>query len=382
MSPGAGRRVQVAVREALGGQHLADDDHGGPEDAGRADLGGDVGQRAAQDRPRRRGWRGPPPRPDSRRRSSATQLARPAARCAATARCSTIVARLAPSVARSSPAASRSPGAGDPGQDHRLPDPGHGQLALERRRRGRERRYAGRHVVGHPGRVQAAHLLGHRAEHRRVAGVQPRDVQAGLGAPRPARRRSRPASAAAVSTCGRPAGSTSSSSTGTSAPAYRQTGEAAIRSRPRTVIRSAAPGPAPMKWTVTWSTLHDRHGHCGRQPVIPPTGDARVDRRAGPGRRRARRTTGRPRASVSSVTRVDHQPAAGLERLPAASRPRPGSVARRRRRSRPALPGPRAPPAPRRSRPSGPRRRARPRCGRSARRDPASCSIATARQLG
>ena len=35
----------------------------------------------------------------------------------------------------------------------------------------------------------------------------------------------------------------------------RQTGERAIRSRPRTVMRSGAPGPAPMKCTVIPSLL-------------------------------------------------------------------------------------------------------------------------------
>ena len=39
-------------------------------------------------------------------------------------------------------------------------------------------------------------------------------------------------------------------SSGTSEPAYRQTGQAAIRSRPRSVMRSAAPGPAPIKCTI------------------------------------------------------------------------------------------------------------------------------------
>ena len=36
-------------------------------------------------------------------------------------------------------------------------------------------------------------------------------------------------------------------SSGTSEPAYRQTGQRSISLRPRTVMRSGAPGPAPMK---------------------------------------------------------------------------------------------------------------------------------------
>src|ERR1700733_9241312 len=39
-------------------------------------------------------------------------------------------------------------------------------------------------------------------------------------------------------------------SRGTSDPANRHTGQRATRFWPRTVIRSGAPGPAPMKWTV------------------------------------------------------------------------------------------------------------------------------------
>jgi hypothetical protein len=71
------------------------------------------------------------------------------------------------------------PGAG-PGEDDGLPHPRHGQLALERRRGRGERRDAGHDLVGHPGRVEPAHLLGHGAPDRRVAGVQPGHVEAGL----------------------------------------------------------------------------------------------------------------------------------------------------------------------------------------------------------
>src|SRR5260370_31075828 len=47
-----------------------------------------------------------------------------------------------------------------------------------------------------------------------------------------------------------PARQCASKSGGTNEPAYRHTGHRARMSRPRTVIRSAAPGPAPMKCTV------------------------------------------------------------------------------------------------------------------------------------
>src|SRR4051812_49102813 len=123
------------------------------------------------------------------------------------------------------------------------------------------------------------------------------------GSPECSRATSKPASVAAtssaviasrsrsaVSTSRAPDGAVSSSSRGTSAPAYRQTGADAISRAARTVIRSAAPGPAPMKWTVMTppprfrarnrayliarnpsSPGHrpDRHGHRG-----PPAGEA------------------------------------------------------------------------------------------------------------
>src|SRR4051795_10531511 len=54
----------------------------------------------------------------------------------------------------------------------------------------------------------------------------------------------------AVSTILAPAGQWLSSAFGTSDPANRHTGDDAIRSRPRMVLRSGAPGPAPMKCTV------------------------------------------------------------------------------------------------------------------------------------
>ena len=59
-------------------------------------------------------------------------------------------------------------------------------------------------------------------------------------------------------------------------PAYRQTGQRCSSRWPRTVIRSAAPGPGPDEV--------DRHrlvtDHCvtgiaGRQPVNPPSGSPR-----------------------------------------------------------------------------------------------------------
>ncbi len=66
-----------------------------------------------------------------------------------------------------------------PGQQHGLPHAGQGQL-LPQCRCGRcERRDAGNDLPRHPRRVQAARLLGDRAEDRRVAAVQPRHVLPG-----------------------------------------------------------------------------------------------------------------------------------------------------------------------------------------------------------
>ena len=155
----------------------------------------------------------------------------------------------------------------------------------------------------------------------------------------------------AVSTLRAPGGQWSRSSTGTRLPAYRQTGDAAIRSRPRTVIRSAAPGPAPMKCTVTWS----------RSRWLPAWRGAsrscrRSARRAGPrcgsGRRRAAAYHWAIRASVSSVTAFDDQATARAAARPSRRRPcrrrslpppmntasgdsRPSSAAGRRSRLRP-----------------------------------------------
>src|SRR6516165_9342428 len=55
----------------------------------------------------------------------------------------------------------------------------------------------------------------------------------------------------AVSMTNAPAGAAARISAGTREPAYRQTGQRSISRSPRTVIRSGAPGPAPMKCTVT-----------------------------------------------------------------------------------------------------------------------------------
>ena len=60
-----------------------------------------------------------------------------------------------------------------------------------------------------------------------------------------------------------PAGQWLRISSGIREPAYRQTGQPAIRFRPRKVSRSAAPGPAPIKCTVICVLLQPRH----KQPV-------------------------------------------------------------------------------------------------------------------
>ena len=59
-----------------------------------------------------------------------------------------------------------------------LRDLRHGQLASERRRRGREGRHAGRDRVGNAAALEPPHLLGERAVDREIAGMQPRDVEA------------------------------------------------------------------------------------------------------------------------------------------------------------------------------------------------------------
>src|SRR5712671_3242652 len=74
----------------------------------------------------------------------------------------------------------------------------------------------------------------------------------------------------AVSTIRAPDGQWLSKAIGTSEPAKRHTGLDAMKSRPRMVIRSGAPGPAPMKCTVIRrplpqfsfanTPLHDRPG--------------------------------------------------------------------------------------------------------------------------
>ena len=56
-----------------------------------------------------------------------------------------------------------------------------------------------------------------------------------------------------------PAGQWLRISSGIREPAYRQTGQLAIRFRPRKVSRSAAPGPAPIKCTVICVLLQPRH---------------------------------------------------------------------------------------------------------------------------
>ena len=213
--------------------------------------------------------------------------------------------RLRPSVARSSPVGHRGGAGGDAGEDDGLADSGHGELAAEGGGGGGVRRYAGRHVVRDLRGVEAAHLLGHRAEHRRVAGVQAGDVEAGLvgggefG-------EDLVQVEFAVSTLRAPGGQWSRSSTGTSAPAYRQTGEDAIRSRPADGDQIGRARPCPDEvhgHLVTLQapvgrarchlvTLQIVTGMAGRQPVMVPTG-RRAGRPGGRGRRPVRRTSGR-----------------------------------------------------------------------------------------
>jgi hypothetical protein len=67
----------------------------------------------------------------------------------------------------------------DPGEDHRLAETGHRELAPQRRRGRRERGHARGDVVADPGPVKPAGLLGDRAEDRRVARAEPDHVKPG-----------------------------------------------------------------------------------------------------------------------------------------------------------------------------------------------------------
>ena len=73
-------------------------------------------------------------------------------------------------------------------------------------------------------------------------------------APRRTRPRSRRATSARCRRCARPAGNARAARAARSSRHRGRPGSARCRSRPRTVMRSAAPGPAPMKCTVMASS--------------------------------------------------------------------------------------------------------------------------------
>ena len=167
------------------------------------------------------------------------------------------------------------------GEDHRLRHLGDGQLAADPGRGGGVRGDAGGDVPGDAGGVEPAGLLGQRGVEGGVAGAEPDDVLAGLVGGDEVRgdrvevevlgvdeRRARAGSGPARPRRGR----------------CRRRGRRATASSSRTarrVSRSAAPGPAPTKWTVmrrssrsagSISRLHCVTGRAGTQPRKRPSG--------------------------------------------------------------------------------------------------------------
>ena len=138
----------------------------------------------------------------------------------------------------------------DAGQHHALRHFRHGQLAVKRGGGGGEGRHAGRQRVGNAEPVQPAKLLGERAVDGKIARVQPRHVVARAHAPPRTRPRSRRASAARCRRCARRRGNRPGAPSARSSPHRGRPGSARsgrVRAR---VMRSGAPGPAPMKCTV------------------------------------------------------------------------------------------------------------------------------------
>ena len=242
-------RVEVAVREVLGGQRGPDDHDGGHPDAGLVDRGGQRVERPAQHHLVRaagvRDDRGRAVRLRSTPLSWRDHLVDAVHRQVQHQRAAG-AAQLGQALAVGHRGRQR----GDSRQGDGLGDRRHRQLPAQRRGGRGVGGHAGAQVVRHARGVQPPHLLGERGEHRQVAGRSRATSRPGLvrrdhlvddlgerqvrgvdpaRARRAQRQHLRPAR-----TC----------------PAYRQTGDAAMRSRARSVSRSTAPGPAPMKCTV------------------------------------------------------------------------------------------------------------------------------------
>ena len=141
------RRVQVAVGEALGGEHVADDDDRGAGDAGRMHLAR-RGRRACTAAPApAASWRMPLPhrvfRRGIRRPAAAARSRRSARRPGAAPACRPDADSVAQVLARRHRGRQRR----HPRQGDGLRHPGHGEFTAQHRRGRRESRYAGHDLV-------------------------------------------------------------------------------------------------------------------------------------------------------------------------------------------------------------------------------------------
>jgi hypothetical protein len=141
----------VAVAEALRRQHPADDDHRRPPDAGREHLRGDIAQAAAQqDLVVLAGER------DHRRRAVGTVARRQLGHHLLDPLDGQVQHQRRPGRAQAGQVLARRHrrrAVRDPGEDDRLPDAGHGELAPQGRRGGRERGHPRGDVVADAGLV-------------------------------------------------------------------------------------------------------------------------------------------------------------------------------------------------------------------------------------
>ena len=247
------------------------------------------------------------------------------------------------------------------GQDHGLRYLRQGQLAAQSGRRGGEGRHAGRHVVGDAERVEPPHLLGDRAVERRVAGMDARDVSAAACAAAISAMISSSVSGA-VSTTRAPAGAACDDRAAAPASRHRGTpGSARSGRRPRTVIRSGAPGPAPMKCTVTrpspsaWEIAARRVERAASRPAT---------RRVLLHCRPAPATACRRLAAASSSSRTTRQRLAGAAEIAGDRHRRLGRAMRTSRIAPPRRADRRAGPSAGCTARRRNRRRRRPRAGR------------------